>query len=200
MAKTKLFSLVSLLLLIAGIFCACSSSSSSQDLRQQYPYAEKSPLVDMNEDSSVTLKDFEKINSVFAVVTVKGSWQNETLQEIPAEGLDPTEVQLLYLPVHIDSVMNENEEFQVTTGDAALRFGTNLMETGYDYFSSGQRFLVALTEISNEDSARYQASMMYTFLITDNDQLVSLTDDAPFDQYTGMKLSEFKKELLKELG
>lgn len=200
--------LVGLIMSIAVVSCACAakpdvlSEEEISALRKTYAYGEYDPSLDISYPETLDAKLME--NYVYAVVTITDGWTDpESFTIAPNDELAPTTGNALYLSVHIDSIICEinchDQTFE--TGDRILHFRPLVESRGYDYFVPGARFVMlinkteACSTVLKKYPDHYEGSIMDSFLITDENRIVSLNPAAYMDNYTGWSLDSFETEL-----
>ena len=206
--KTRLIKIVSAILSVLLLALCCSACAAKPDvlpdeeiaaLHEQYPFAQLSPEIDVNPPANIN--DRHLNDAAFVTVTVTGNWgDEETIPLSPGEGSAPVDVEALFLPVHIDSIIKTvNAETDFETGDRILHFATGMMCTGYEYFTPGTRFVLLISGDSRcpftKHPGHYSAHVMNSFILTDENRLISLNEFDFLDRYTGWSLDSFSAEM-----
>ena len=194
--KTALMVVVLLLLLLS----ACSaekklSAEALKEMRERYPYCRTNA-------SAATLPEeyWAKGNDVFVVVELTEGKRETTRTMYPNHDLDPdlaTDVTSYYFPAKIIEILDIRDGCSLTEADIVLSFPGLLYDPDIA-FDKGQRIVVFGTFEEPVEAGKTQLGIgpIMSFYLTDDNYILSLSNHAQMDQFSGMKLDAFKKEML----
>ena len=206
--KTRFIKIVSAILSILLLMLCCSACAAKPDvlpdeeiaaLREKYKYGQYSPTLDVWPPASLQERRIE--NYVYAIVTVTGEWTDlDKFWMAPNNEMAPVECTAVYLPVHVDSIICEVNctDADLVPGDRILHFRPMAESRGYDHFKPGARFVMLLDQCDScltKYPDHYEGYIMSSFLITEDDRIVSLSPFPYMNTYTGWSLNSFENEL-----
>lgn len=190
-----------LLVCVFLLFSACTSENklsggALEKERDRYPYCQTS------NGSIATLPEefWAKGNDVFVVVELMEGKRETTRTMVPNPDLDPdlsTDVTTYYFPARILEILDIRDGCSLTEEDIVLSF-PGLMYDPDMAFDKGQRIVVFGTFEESAEAGKTQLGIgpIMSFYLTDDNYVLSLSSHAQMDQFSGMKLDAFKKEML----
>ena len=194
--------------LMLGVFCsACSqppepvTGSELEALRAEYPYAKTNEALSM-----AHVKDIAAFNNnelaAFVSVTITGPYTSTSTTESPAEGMPAMTTSTYFVPAHVDSVLYQSHFGGQT--EIVLRIRGAMDGDNLDCYREGSKIVTMLTVPAaglNASENEYFSGTESSFYLTDNNVLVSMSDQHPaFHQYSGWNADAFRQELKKALS
>ncbi len=164
-------------------------------MRDHYPYCQPSNafMISLPEET------FAKIGDVVVVVELTDERKEVTKTEYPNPSVDPnltTEVTTYFFPAKVLRILDIRDSCSLIEEDITLSFPGLLYDPNIT-FEEGQRIVVmgVLKESSGQVLLSIGPNM--SFYLTDEEYIMSLSNNKYMDRYSGLKLDAFEKEMFR---
>ena len=208
MSKNKRIIAALLALSICVALCACAakkepnvlSEKEIELLRETYPLDDRS----MTSGEPITFEKAAAKSNAVAVVTVTDEWYTKTVYSSPTGASnDPFSdvIECAYLPVTIsdiiysDGILSEGDEIN-------LFFGSTLFFDSFDTYPVNGRFICFIVQgegIAYYDDTVYSSAKQCSAYVTDNNYILSVMSEGPFENYTGYALDSYFMQVEKQV-
>ncbi len=210
-------------LMLLFALCACASEPQPErvsdeelaQLREQYPYNDKTPgvLGQLSEITTgiTTFEEYANRETLDTVVALEviGDWYylDGSISVYGDEALDAyapswaSTMEHKVIDAKVEKVLWGNSELQ--KGDiVTLSFGSTRVSEGRDnesVFLPGERYVCLMQDFYDniyQKEGLYRASKDYTYYLTEQDVLISVTSILGADDASGMYLDAFERRVI----
>ena len=192
------FVLVLLLLLLSA--CAADQKLSEENLvalRAQYPYCSTANVSKATLPEELWVKGYD----VFAVAELTGDRTKASGTALPNPSADPglsTNITTYFFPAHLVEILDIRDGCSLNEKDITLSF-PGLFYDPRMAFDKGQKLVVfgSLDKSERTGETLIGIGAVMSFYLTDKNYVLSLSDHAQMEQFSGWKLDAFKNEMLR---
>ena len=209
MIKQKTALMVLSIMLCAALLTSCASAGKLSDsevtqLREQYPVLvnEADPFLTKiypDTDTFSNVKESYRRGSIGIIeATVLGN-DASTIQIAPAEGMAKETMNLIFLQLHVDSVIAQPSDRNIQ-GDISVYVGTRENEGDRFDFAPGTKLVISLFDIGKDTDPEhcpdgYSSSLDTSYYLTEDNHLLAIFDYPGPKEMDGKPLSAFRSEV-----
>ena len=207
MMKQKMVRMVLSILLCVTLLTSCASAGKLSDseisqLRERYPVLvnKADPFLTKiypDTDTFSNVKESYRRSSIGIIeATVLGN-DASTIQIAPAEGMAKETMNLIFLQLHVDSVIAQPSDRNIQ-GDISVYVGTR--ENEGDRFAPGTKLVISLFDIGKDTAPEhcpdgYSSSLDTSYYLTEDNHLLAIFDYPGPKEMDGKPLSAFRSEV-----